>query len=183
MTKINVLGSCVSRISLMNGELNGHGIYGENMQLGYFLDKQNIVSAMMPSAFSKREIDSIKAEEIYEPSRIHSLKQCLDKSAMDLLLHSDADYVVMDLYDFQNDFGIFNNNTLSYSFEEDNKLIRLVSAYRGNNYVFDDDEAAKNSDLFSDGSSLVNFKFNNNEYLDFNIDFNIRDNTLKVIFE
>ena len=55
MTKINVLGSCVARISLLNGELDGHGVYGENMQLGYFLNKQNIVSAMMPPAFSKEE--------------------------------------------------------------------------------------------------------------------------------
>lgn len=113
MTKINVLGSCVARISLLNGELDGHGVYGENMQLGYFLDKQNIVSAMMPPAFLKEEIATIKAEEIYEPSRIHSLKQCLDKSTMDLLLNSDADYVVMDLYDFQNDFGILNDTTFS----------------------------------------------------------------------
>ena len=77
MVKINVLGSCVSRISLLNGELNGHGIYGENMQLGYFLDKQNIVSAMMPPAFSKEEIDSIRAEEIYDPSRIHAFIKAL----------------------------------------------------------------------------------------------------------
>ena len=95
-------------------------------------------------------------------------------------------YSIDDLYSktgYENYFAIFNNNTPSYSYEEDNKLIRLVSAYRGNNYVFDDDESAKNSDLFSNGSSLVNFKFNNNKYLDFNIEFVVRDNTLKVIFD
>lgn len=113
MVKINVFGSCVSRVSLLNGDLKGHGIWGENMQLGYFLDKQNIVSAMMPPAFSDKEIATIRAEELYEPSRIHSLKQCLDKSTMELLFNSNADYVVMDLYDFQNDFGIVKDTTFS----------------------------------------------------------------------
>ena len=47
MVKINVLGSCVSRISLLNGELNGHGIYGENMQLGYFFDKQFLYRSLI----------------------------------------------------------------------------------------------------------------------------------------
>lgn len=31
--KINVLGSCVSRISLPNGDQHGHNIASENMEL------------------------------------------------------------------------------------------------------------------------------------------------------
>lgn len=31
MVKINILGSCVSRIFLLNGQKDAHGIYGNDM--------------------------------------------------------------------------------------------------------------------------------------------------------
>lgn len=37
--KLNVLGSCVSRVSLLKGERDGHGVYGDKADFGYFLDK------------------------------------------------------------------------------------------------------------------------------------------------
>lgn len=113
MKTINVLGSCVSRISLLNGETERHGIYGDDMQLGYFLDKQNFVLSMMPPAFSKAEVDAVPAEVLYDSTRIKALRQCLDKSTLKLLLESDADYLVMDLYDFQNDFVVYGDTAFS----------------------------------------------------------------------
>ena len=95
-------------------------------------------------------------------------------------------YSLNDLYSNTgnyNYFAIFNNNTPSYSYEEDNKLIRLVSAYYGNNYVFSDEQYAANKDLFKDGTSLENFKFNNGTTLDVNIEFEIKNNSLRVYFE
>ncbi len=113
MHKVNILGSCVSRISLLNANTAGHGIYGEDMQQVYFLDKQNIALAMMPSAFSQEAVDAIDENVLYDKSRIKSLRQCLDKSTLRLLMESDADYLVMDLYDFQNDFVVFNDTAFS----------------------------------------------------------------------
>jgi len=113
MIKINVLGSCVSRIALLDGDRAAHGIVGEDVELGFFLDKQNIICAMMPAPFEKEEIDSIRAEEIYDPTRIRSLKQCLAKDTLDMLFSPKADYIVMDLYDMQNDFAIYNGTTFS----------------------------------------------------------------------
>lgn len=95
-------------------------------------------------------------------------------------------YSKEDLYSYTgnyNYFAIFNNNTPSYSYEEDNNLIRLVSAYYNNDYVFRDDQYAMNRDLFKDGSSLENFKFNNGKTLEYKLEFEIRDNSLRVYFE
>ena len=82
-----------------------------------------------------------------------------------------------------NYFAIFNNNTPSYSFEEDNNLIRLVSAFYGNDHVYREDQYASNKDLFKDGSMLSNFRFNNGNYLEVSIEFEIRNDTLRVCFE
>lgn len=38
--KINVLGSCISRVSLLDGVQSEHGIADDRLELGYFLDKQ-----------------------------------------------------------------------------------------------------------------------------------------------
>ncbi len=50
--KINVLGSCISRVSLLDGNQSAHGIADDRMELCNFLDKQNIVCAMMPAPFT-----------------------------------------------------------------------------------------------------------------------------------
>ncbi|MBE5936751.1 MAG: hypothetical protein E7265_01835 [Lachnospiraceae bacterium] len=113
MIKINVLGSCVSRVALLDGDRTAHGIVGEGVELGYFLDKQNIICAMTSSPFSREEIDSVRAEEIYDPARIKTLKQCLSKETVSMLFSPKADYIVIDLYDMQNDFGIFNGKIFS----------------------------------------------------------------------
>ena len=39
--KIIVLGSCVSRVSMLDGNQSGHGTASEQLELCYFLDKQN----------------------------------------------------------------------------------------------------------------------------------------------
>lgn len=107
--KVNVLGSCVSRVSLLDGNQKGHGIADDRLELGYFLDKQNMALAMMPSAFSKEEVSSIKAEELWDKSRINTLKQALNKETINLLMESDAEYLIVDLYDFYVYFNIIGN--------------------------------------------------------------------------
>ena len=73
------------------------------------------------------------------------------------------------------------NTTLH--FEEDNNLIRLVSAFYGNDHVYREDQYASNKDLFKDGSMLSNFRFNSGNYLEVSIEFEIRNDTLRVCFE
>ena len=95
-------------------------------------------------------------------------------------------YSLNDLYSntgYDNYFAIFNNNTPSYSFKDENKLIRLVSAYRGNNYIFKDNEYASNKDLFNDSSFLRSFRFNDGNVLEFNIEFKTKGNSIIVYFE
>jgi len=72
--KINVLGSCISRVLLLDGIQTKPGTANDNLELDYFLDKQNIVCAMTPSTFTKEAIDTISANELYDKSRIRSLK-------------------------------------------------------------------------------------------------------------
>jgi len=98
---------------MLNGDRRGHGIADPDMELGYFLDKENIVCAMLPSAFTAEEIATVREEELWDKTRFRALKQCLDKSTLKLLLESDAEYVVMDLYDMQTDFAILHNTMFS----------------------------------------------------------------------
>lgn len=100
-TKIIVLGSCVSRVAVLNGDYCAHGIPDERLELKYFLDKQNIALQMMPRPFSTEEVYSITAEQLWDGGRIHTVHQALNKETVDLILNSDADYIVMDLFDFQ----------------------------------------------------------------------------------
>lgn len=113
MVKIDVLGSCVSRVIMLNGDTSAHGIADADMELGYFLDKENIACAMLKPPFTREEVEGIKADELYMPSRIHALKQGLNKDTVDLLLKSDAEYLIMDLYDFQTDKGVYQDTVFT----------------------------------------------------------------------
>ena len=83
------------------------------MEQGYYFDKNNIAFMMLPRVFTDEEIDTISADDLYDKTRLKALKQCLDKSTMDLLLASDAEYLVIDLYDFHNDFVLYKNTAFS----------------------------------------------------------------------
>lgn len=118
-TKIIILGSCVSRISMLNGDQNGHGVASENLELEYFLDKQNIALAMMPSAFSREEVALVTADQLWDKSRINTVKQSLNKDTLRLIMESDAEYLIMDLFDFQTNFAILGTtafDTNAYEF-------------------------------------------------------------------
>lgn len=118
-TKVIILGSCVSRISMLDGDQNGHGVASDNLELEYFLDKQNIALAMMPSAFSREEVSSVTAEQLWDKSRINTVKQSLNKDTVPLIMESDAEYLVMDLFDFQTNFAILGTtafDTNAYEF-------------------------------------------------------------------
>ena len=111
--KVNILGSCVSRLAMLDGDLTGHGIADDQLALGYFLDKQNIICAVMPPPFPREDVLAIRQEELWDGSRWKSLQQCLNKDTIQLLLDSDADYIVMDFYDIQADATIFGDTLFS----------------------------------------------------------------------
>lgn len=111
--KINVLGSCISRVVLLDGDYNAHGVADENIEFGYFLDKQNIVCALLEAPFEREEIELIKSEELWNKKAIYSVKQCLAKDTVKLLMESDADYLIIDFYDFHTDMGVFGNTLFS----------------------------------------------------------------------
>lgn len=117
--KIIVLGSCVSRVSMLDGNQSGHGTASEQLELCYFWDKQNIALAMMPPAFSKEEIDTVTAEQLWDKSRVNTVKQSLGKETLSLIMNADADYLIMDLFDFQTNFAILGTtafDTNAYEF-------------------------------------------------------------------
>ncbi|MCH5280846.1 MAG: hypothetical protein J1E61_05195 [Lachnospiraceae bacterium] len=111
--KITVLGSCVSRISLLDGDQKGHGIAGNELKLEYFLDKQNIALAMMPPPFDKETVETITADELWDKSRLHSLKQTLLKETVPLLMNGESKYLVMDFFDFHNAFLSYKNTAFA----------------------------------------------------------------------
>lgn len=107
--KINIIGSCVSRVSLLDGDQNGHNTAAPDIDMIYFLDKQNIVCAMYPPPFSRNQVSTIKPEELWDKTRHSSLVQCLNKDTVNMLMDSDAQWLIMDLFDMQIDFGICND--------------------------------------------------------------------------
>ena len=111
--KVNILGSCVSRVIMLDGDRNGHGIADNNLSMDYFLDKQNIACAMMPPAFLREEVDAIPKEELWDSNRLKSLKQCLNKDTIKLLMESDAEWLVLDFYDMQADVTIYRDTAFS----------------------------------------------------------------------
>lgn len=113
--KITVLGSCVSRVSLLRGNTKVHGIedgekHGKDgLELEYFLDKHNIVLAMCPPPFSQSEVNTITSQELWDKSRDVSLRQLLMKQTIPLLLNGESEYLIMDFYDFHNNFLVYGD--------------------------------------------------------------------------
>lgn len=104
--KISVVGSCVSRVSLLDGHQDEHGIHknekAPDLELEYYFDKHNIALAMLPPPFTKEEVDTITADQLCDKSRDRSLRQQLMKETVPLLLEGEAEYLVIDFYDFHN---------------------------------------------------------------------------------
>lgn len=98
---------------MLDGKQNGHNTAADDIDMIYFLDKQNIVCAMYPPAFNRKEVDEIKSEELWDKTRLRALRQCLNKDTIELLMESDADWLVMDLFDMQTDFAACNDTIFS----------------------------------------------------------------------
>lgn len=111
--KINILGSCVSRVSMLDGNRSGHNTAADDIDMQFFLDKQNIICAMYPPPFSREEVAEIRAEELWDKTRLRALQQCLNKDTLPMLMESDAEWLVMDLFDMQTDFAICNDTMFS----------------------------------------------------------------------
>ena len=132
-TKVIILGSCVSRVSMLNGDQKGRGIASGDLELEYFLDKQNIALAMMPPAFSREEVALVTAEQLWDQSRINTVKQSLNKETLQLIMESDAEYLIMDLFDFQTNFAVLGAtafDTNAYEFIYDFLLSTAISRSR-----------------------------------------------------
>lgn len=99
MIKVNVLGSCVSRVSLLDGITDETGIADDRLEIAYNLDKQNVVCATYPPAFTRDEVENIVDIDVHEKYAIRSLQQNLNKDTMDLLKNSVGDYVITDFMD------------------------------------------------------------------------------------
>lgn len=186
MYKINILGSCFSKISLMNGNRNLHGVYGDDFEQVYFFDKNNIAFMMLPSAFTQEEISTITEEMLYDKTRLKALKQCLDKSTMELLMNSDAEYLVIDFYDFHNDFVMYKNtafSTCAHEFmntklfinnKDDMKMANLMNMPEEYYYPFVDMFFTKILDKYDSDHIILN-RFRSNKY------YLAKDGRIKVI--
>ena len=131
MIILNCLGSCLSRLPLLKGEKDLHGIYnGENIgiKIQYYLDKHNIALAMMPPPFDREQVEAITDENLRDKTRLRSMKQMLNKDTIKMLLESDAQYLVMDLYDFHNSFLVYKDTAFGTQAGEfsNTQLYRLI---------------------------------------------------------
>ena len=114
--KLTVLGSCVSRVSLLRGNRTEHGIVGgdiNGLELEYFLDKHNIALAMLPPPFEEDEVNTITSGELWDKSRDVSLRQSLMKQTVSMLLEGSAEYLIMDFYDFHNNFLCYQDTAFA----------------------------------------------------------------------
>ena len=111
--KVDILGSCISRVVLIDGDYTIKGTADERIEVEYFFDKNNIVSCMMPAPFTKEEIESIRPEELYDRNRINSLKQGLTKETVQMILDGEAEYLILDLYALSVSVAVYKNTTFS----------------------------------------------------------------------
>ncbi|SFU80412.1 hypothetical protein SAMN04487886_11752 [Clostridium sp. DSM 8431] len=110
---LDILGSCISRMILLDGDYKKKGVVNKDIKLEYFFDKNNIVSSMMPSPFAREEIESIKEEELYAPDRIKSLKQGINKDTLPMIMNGKADYLLIDFHDLTLAVSVYENTTFS----------------------------------------------------------------------
>lgn len=113
MIKVNVLGSCVSRVALLDGDITGHGIADERLELDCFFDKQNMVCAMLPPPFSREEVDGIRDICMNEKYALRSLKQNLNKDTLQMITESSADWVVVDFMDMHMAHAKYNGTVFA----------------------------------------------------------------------
>lgn len=107
--RINVLGSCVTRVALLDGIIINQGIADDRMDIEYFLDKQNVVCAMYPPPFSREEVEGLVDIDVHEKYAIRSLKQNLNKDTLDMLMESDGDFVIVDFMDMHMAHAKYND--------------------------------------------------------------------------
>lgn len=110
---VDILGSCVSRLTFLDGDGSLKGCVDNDIKIKHFFDKNNIAASVMPAPFEKDEIDAIEESELWDHSRLRALKSCLSKDCVNLLLNSEASYLVLDFYDFQNDMACCGNTVFS----------------------------------------------------------------------
>lgn len=67
----------------------------------------------IPPPFSREEVTEIKAEELWDKTRLRALQQCLNKDTLQMLMEFDAEWLVMDQFDMQTDFAVCNDTMFS----------------------------------------------------------------------
>lgn len=110
MIKVEVQGSCISRVffsRFTEKEKN-------EIKVNKFLDKQNIVSSMMPVPNLPMDEENLWGGimDIGEFER-RNLKIALEKSTLDRLLISENKYLFIDFYDLCIEVAVYNNTTFS----------------------------------------------------------------------
>lgn len=115
---VDILGSCVSRVVLLGGDISKRGTINENINIRYFLDKHNIVCCMLQAPFTREEVESIQAEELWDSSRLRSLKQSLNKYTIPMLLSGESDFLIIDLYELMTDVAFFDKTMFSTTCHE-----------------------------------------------------------------
>ena len=110
---LDILGSCISRIILLDGDYLKRGVCDERIKLEYYFDKNNIVSCMMPAPFSREEVNSIRADELYAKDRINSLRQGINKDTLNMIMKGKADYLLIDVHDLSLSVSCYGNTTFS----------------------------------------------------------------------
>lgn len=119
-TKLDVWGSCVTRVSLLDGDTKKRGIADDSLELGYFIQRENIVSAMQPRIFTDEEIDSITVDQLWchDEQILRAFKQSLRKETVSLLMNSGSEWLLVDLYDLQTEVAAMATTTFSNSARE-----------------------------------------------------------------
>ncbi|ACL22189.1 hypothetical protein Dhaf_4181 [Desulfitobacterium hafniense DCB-2] len=104
-TKVDVHGSCVSR-DIFNHPDNKHA------DVNLYFARNNIVSCIMPPVdFSIDVLD--KNEMNYSDYQFRCLRYALEKQTIPMLLDSNSQFLVIDLFDFCQDVAIYKQTTFS----------------------------------------------------------------------
>ena len=79
--------------------------------------------------FDIKETETIEKDELLDKTRLISLKQCLNKNTIELMLDSDTQWLVIDLCDMQMDFAIYKKYIFATQAHEfcNTKLFRKYS--------------------------------------------------------
>ncbi|OBZ10739.1 hypothetical protein A8L34_19415 [Bacillus sp. FJAT-27264] len=118
MVLVDIHGSCISR-NIFNVNKSS------DISVNSYLSRNNIVSSMMPPANIPTRAEELS---IFDSEYSHRcLRNGIEKNTVPILLNSNADFLVIDFFDFCQPVAVYKNTTFStydYSFYN-------TAAYKG----------------------------------------------------